>query len=82
LYALYDGTNLPIVHNTSVDLSGAPAPAFVSEFFMGPVYVNGSELEMILSHQVQFGTMFSPFRVSGAGLPKLASSPAARRSST
>jgi hypothetical protein len=65
MYALYDGTNLPIVHNTGVDLSGAPTPAFTSEYFLGPVYHNGSEIEGILSTSVQFNTMFSTFRTSG-----------------
>lgn len=70
LFALYDGTNLPIVHNTGVDFSGAPAPAFTSEFYLGPIYHNGSEIEGILSSQVEFGLAFTPFRTSGSPYPK------------
>ena len=69
LFALHNGSVLPIVHNTGVDLAGAPAPAFTSEFFMGPVYHNGVELTGILSQQVQFGLAFRQFRTSGAVYP-------------
>jgi hypothetical protein len=70
LYALWDGTNLPIVHNTGVDFSAAPVPAFLSQFFMGPVYHNGAEVEGILNHQVDFGLVFAPFRTGGSPYPK------------
>lgn len=68
-YALFDGTNLPIVHNTGVDISGADAPAFASEFFMGPVYHNGSQVEGVLRHEVQFGVRYVPFRTDGQVYP-------------
>lgn len=68
-HALYDGTNLPIVHNTGVDFGAVAAPAFTSEFFMGPAYHNSVQLPGILRHSVEFGVGFSPFRRDGASFP-------------
>lgn len=68
-HALYDGTNLPIVHNTAVDFTTAPAPAFTSEFFMGPVYHNAVQIPGILRHSVEFATTFTPFRTDGNVFP-------------
>jgi hypothetical protein len=68
-HALYDLTNLPIVHNTAVDFTAAPAPAFTSEFFMGPVYHNSVQLPGVIRHGVEFGTVFTPFRQDGAVFP-------------
>lgn len=68
-HALYDGTNNPIIHNTGVDFAAAPAPAFASEFWMGPVYHNAVQVEGITGWSVEFGVQFTPFRTSGAVWP-------------
>jgi hypothetical protein len=70
-HALYDGTNEPIVHNTGVDFSdGEPTPAFTSEFFMGPVYHNGSQLEGVTRWSVETGLVWMPSRVDGNVYPR------------
>lgn len=65
LYPTWDGTNNPIVHNTGVDFSAAPAPAFTSQFWLGPVYINGSEVPGIISSSVDFGISVATKRTSG-----------------
>ncbi len=65
LVVLYDGSTQPIVHNTGVDFATAPTPAFTSEFFLGPVYHNGSEIGGVTQVSVDFGINFAPRRVSG-----------------
>lgn len=69
LVVLYDGSTQPIVHNTGVDFSGAPTPAFTSEFWLGPVYHNSNELSGVVSVSVDFGIQFAPRRVSGQYFP-------------
>ena len=67
-----NGSVLPIVKNTAVDISsGSLTPAFVSQFFMGPVYVNGSEIPGIISTRVDFGIQYSSKRTSGQVYPTL-----------
>jgi hypothetical protein len=71
-HALYDGTNEPIVHNTGIDFSdGEPTPAFSSEFFMGPVYHNGAQIEGVTRWSVETGLAFVPFRTDGNVYPGL-----------
>lgn len=65
LFPLYDGSTNPVVHNTGVDFSGAPTPAFTSEFFLGPVYHNSSQIGGITQVSIDFGIQFAPRRVSG-----------------
>jgi hypothetical protein len=65
LYCLYDGSTNPIVHNTGVDFTSAPTPAFTSEFFLGPIYHNGSEITGVTQVSVDFGIQFVPKRTSG-----------------
>lgn len=62
--ALYDGTNAPLVKNTSVSFSGI-TPAFNQVFHMGPVYLNSSELEAVKSVRIDTGITYEPFRASG-----------------
>lgn len=52
---LYDGTNDPWVVTDAVDFSGAPAAAFGSQFFLGPVYHNSSELAGVTRVSIDFG---------------------------
>lgn len=65
LFTLHDGSTDPIVHNTGVDFATAPAPAFTSEFFLGPVYHNSSEITGITGVEIDFGIKFVPVRTSG-----------------
>lgn len=55
---LYDGTNPILVSAASVDLSGAPSAAFNSQFFLGPVYHNSSEIRGVRDITVDFGLQF------------------------
>ena len=63
VHVLYDGTNNPLVHNTSVALAGTPG--FSSYFYLGPVTINSTEVEGITSVRVSTGLSFSRRRVSG-----------------
>lgn len=65
LVVLYDGSTSPIVHNDGVDFSGAPTPAFTSEFFLGPVYHNSSEIKGITQVDIDFGLNVTISRSSG-----------------
>lgn len=71
LVVLYDSSTSPIVHNTGVDFATAPTPAFVGEFFQGPVYHNGSEIPGITSTRIDFGITFATKRTSGQVYPTL-----------
>lgn len=51
----YDGTNLPIVVTDAVDFDLAPAAAFTSQFYLGPVYHNSAEILGVMSATVEFG---------------------------
>ena len=66
LVVLYDGSTVPLVHNTGVDFSTAPTPAFTSEFFLGPVYINSSEIKGITNVDIDFGINVSAVRTSGS----------------
>ena len=72
LYPTWDGTNDPVVHNTAVDFSGAPAPAFTSQFWLGPVYINGAELPGVTSTSIEFGISVATKRTSGSYFTKTA----------
>ncbi len=62
----HNGSVLPIVKNTAVDISsGTLTPAFNSMFFMGPVYINSAEIPGIVSTRVDFGIEYSSKRTSG-----------------
>jgi hypothetical protein len=51
----YDGTNLPFVVTDAVDFTTAPAAAYTSQFYLGPVYHNAAEILGVLSATVEFG---------------------------
>lgn len=57
--ALYDGSNKPLVINDTVDLDAAPAAAFSSLYFLGPVYINAVEIPGVTSVNVDFGLNFT-----------------------
>lgn len=59
----YDGSTLPLVVNASVSFSATPT--FVSCFYLGPVYVNGVQIEGVVSTRVDTGVMFDVFRGDG-----------------
>lgn len=63
LAIIWDGTNNPVITTLSQNL---PAVAQVTELFtLGPVNINGTNLEGIQSIQINFG--MSPLRVGGDG---------------
>jgi hypothetical protein len=61
---LWDGTNDPVAFSASQNLSGT-APAFNSHFYLGPAYLNGSQLTGLLSTSISFGIGFSCVRADG-----------------
>lgn len=67
-----DGLTDPIATTPLVDFAAAPAPAFVSRFFLGPVYHNAVQLNNIRSwscdpgHNYQAKTFDLPFPTKGA----------------
>lgn len=62
---LWNGSVDPIVHNTGVAIN-ATAPAFVSQYFLGPVYHNSAALDGVISVSIDTGINFSARRVAGA----------------
>lgn len=58
-----DGLTAPLALATGQDLTGAPA--FGSQFFLGPAYYDSSELEGLLASEVQFGIEYAVIRGSG-----------------
>lgn len=60
-----DGITAPIAHNTGVDFSSAPAPAFASRYYLGPVYHDGNEIGGITNVNIDFGINFEPKRFDG-----------------
>ena len=72
-YALWDGTNLPIVVNNSVDFSSAPTPAFVSRFFLGPIYVDDTLIVGVQSVEIDTGLRYMPKRADGEAFARVGS---------
>ena len=62
--ALWDGSTEPLVRNTAVTYASL-TPTFVSNFYLGPVYVNGTIINGITSVTIDTGLDFQPFRHSG-----------------
>lgn len=62
---LWDGTNDPWVHNTGINFSGVTAPAFNSQFFLGPVYHNSTEIDGITNVTVNAGVNYDPKAFNG-----------------
>lgn len=62
---LWDGSNAPWIHNTSVDFGAVSAPAFVSRFFLGPVYHNSGQLAGVKSVTVNTGINYDAQRFDG-----------------
>lgn len=60
---LYDGTNLPVVANTSQALSGTPAIAAVH--CLGPVYLEGAQLQGVQRVRVKTGIKVIRQRADG-----------------
>lgn len=55
----WDGTNDPIEAAYVADMSAAPAAAFVSQYFLGPVYKNAAEILGVTQSSVNFGLTVS-----------------------
>lgn len=68
--ALWNGTTDPLVHNTGVNFSGVAAPAFGSQFFLGPVYHNSAALTGITSVTVNPGLSYEAKAFSGDPYPR------------
>lgn len=68
--ALWDGSVQPLVWNTGVDYTAVTAPAFVSRYFLGPVYHNGAEIAGVTSISVDPGIRFEARAFSGDPFPR------------
>lgn len=53
LYLPYDGTNAPIAVTSSVAVSGTPSSS--QQFTLGPVFINGSQINGISDVAIDFG---------------------------
>lgn len=69
LTPLWNGSVDPIVHNSGVALGGS-APAFVSRFFLGPVYHNGAEIAGVTNVSVDPGIIYQARAFSGDPYPR------------
>jgi hypothetical protein len=61
---LYNGTTNPLMHNTGVVIN-AVFPGFVTQYYMGPVYINDVEVQGIQSWNIDFGINFVAKRTQG-----------------
>ena len=68
--ALYDGSTLPFVVNSGVSLASAPTPAYVSQFFLGGVYVGAAAFEGVQNVSIRPGVNFSTKRADGDVYPR------------
>lgn len=62
---LWDQSTLPLVVNNSVDISGASQPAFTSVFYLGPMYVNSTQIPGVISTRIDPGVQFEVLRADG-----------------
>lgn len=62
----WDGSTNPFVHNTGVNFDAVNAPAFVSRFFLGPVYSNTTQIAGVVSINVDFGITYDARPFNGA----------------
>lgn len=67
---LWDGTNALLTAADAVDFATAPAPAFASRFFLGPVYHNSTQIEGITDVNIDFGIEYSAKMFDGDAFPK------------
>lgn len=67
---LWDGTTQPVVWNAGQVLTSVSTPAFVSRYFLGPVYHNGAEVPGITDVTIDFGIEFSARAFSGDPFPR------------
>lgn len=68
---LWDGSTDPLVHTTGVNFSGVGAPAFVSQFFLGPVYHNSVAIDGITSVTIDCGVNYDAKAFNGDPYAKL-----------
>ena len=63
-YALSsDGFTAPFTVSTGANL--ANSPAYTSQYFLGPIYHNGSQIPGVLGAEVDFGLVYSAVRHDG-----------------
>jgi hypothetical protein len=62
---LFDGSNEPLALTDSISLSGAPAPAYNSVFYLGPLYLDSAQIEGLTQVRLNFGIDFRTFKGDG-----------------
>lgn len=70
---LWNGTLAPLVWNTGVAISTITVPSFVSRYFLGPVYHNGTAIAGVTSVSIDTGINFTPRAFSGEPYAKIGS---------
>lgn len=68
-HILYDGTNLPVTRSTGVDFSSAPAPACISRYFLGPIYIDATQIANIERASIDFGVNYAAKGFNGSPYP-------------
>lgn len=66
-----DGQTSPITTTTNANFSSAPAVAFGSKFYLGPVYHNNAAIPGITQWSVDFGVRMTLSKTSGATFPTI-----------
>lgn len=59
------GLAVPLTVNTSVNFDSAEPPAFVNQYFLGPLYIGGSEVTGLTGVTIDFGINYQPIRAGG-----------------
>jgi len=70
---LYDGTNAIVARTGGVDFSAVTTPAFVSRYYMGPIYINGTIVPSIERWSIQFGVVYDRKGFNGSPYPTVGS---------
>jgi hypothetical protein len=68
-YSLWDGTNDPWAFTDGVALTGG-APTYLSDYYLGPVYLGASQIFGLTGTKVDFGIKFAPFLADGDLFPR------------
>lgn len=67
---LYDGTNAILTFDATSDFdSGVPTPAFVAQYFHGPLYIGGVQIPGMQSYDIDFGIEYRTVRQDGQLYP-------------
>ena len=66
---LDDGVNRPIVRQTGQSLASAPAPAFVSRYYMAPAFIDTVQIPNLVRSSIEFGINYNAKGFNGSTFP-------------